>query len=83
MSNFNPINYGAKADGRTVDTKAIQAAIDAALDNGGGNVVLRSGKNYISGSLILKTNVFLNVEQGAMLKASTVGDALPTNQSKC
>ncbi len=72
MTIFDPITYGATADGKTVDTKPIQAAIDAAYENGGGTVVFLSGKKYISGSLVIKSHVFLEMEAGSYLKASTV-----------
>ena len=45
---FYPENFGAKADGKTNDVKAIQEAINEAEKNGGGRVVLSSGKTYYS-----------------------------------
>jgi len=67
---YNVFEYGAKGDGITKDTGAIQAAINKCYANGGGRVVLPGGKTYLSGSIILKSNVNLHVEQGAVLKAS-------------
>ena len=72
MSFFDPISHGAEADGRTLDTEGIQAAIDEAYANGGGTVLFRSGRTYISGSLVLKTSVWLHVEQGSLLQHSGV-----------
>ena len=43
---FYPETYGAAGDGKTNDCTAIQKALDAAFKNGGGTVVLASGKTY-------------------------------------
>jgi polygalacturonase len=72
MSYFDPLDYGAKADGEKVDTAACQAAIDAAYANGGGTVIFRSGKQVLAGSLILKDNVWIHMEPGSTLKCSGV-----------
>ena len=40
---FNIVNYGAIADGKTMNTTAIQSAIDAANKNGGGRVFIPEG----------------------------------------
>jgi polygalacturonase len=63
-------DYGAIADGRTLDTAAIQAAIDRAARFGGGVVVLSSG-TYVSGTIHLRSNITLRVLAGASLQAST------------
>ncbi|MCH5378143.1 MAG: glycoside hydrolase family 28 protein, partial [Planctomycetes bacterium] len=61
--------YGAVGDGDTLDTAAIQEAIDAAAEAGGGTVLLRRG-TFLSGTLVMKSNVSLDIEAGAVLRAS-------------
>ncbi|MDD4014476.1 MAG: glycosyl hydrolase family 28 protein [Petrimonas sp.] len=66
---WDPYDFGAKGDGKTIDTKAIQTAIDNCYFNGGGKVVLNSG-TFVSGTIILKSNVCLHIEAGATLLGS-------------
>ena len=67
---FYPEDFGALADGKANDCKAIQDAIDKAFENGGGTVVLTSGKTYFSDSIQLKKNVELHLQKGSRLKAT-------------
>src|SRR5512133_2901276 len=68
-SQLNVRKLGAKGDGKTFDTPAIQKAIDQAFDAGGGVVDIPSGK-FLIGTLILKDNVELHLQPGAMLLGS-------------
>lgn len=70
MLYYFPENYGAVADGVCDDAKAIQSAIDQASNNGGGTVVLESGKIYYSSSIVMKKNVELHLQKGSRLKAT-------------
>lgn len=61
--------YGAVADSKTVNTKAIQAAVDACAAAGGGRVVVPAG-TFVSGSIFLKSNVDFHLSPGAVLRGS-------------
>ena len=67
---YNVLNYGARGDGVSSDTAAIQAAIDACCSAGGGKVVLPGGRVYRSGALVLRSNLEFHLEMGAILKGS-------------
>ena len=66
---FNILDYGAVADGKTLNTQAIQAAIDACFYAGGGRVVIPSGI-FKTGTVWLKSGVELHLEINATLLAS-------------
>jgi len=61
--------HGASGDGVRLDTKAIQAAIDACARSGGGTVLFAAG-TYLSGTIVLRNNVTLQLEAGAVLRGS-------------
>ena len=71
-------HYGATGDGSTIDSSAINRAIDAASALGGGTVYFPAGI-YASYSIRLKSNITLFLDQGAVLLAApTPHDGLPT-----
>jgi polygalacturonase len=69
-NDYNIIDYGAKPDSKTLNQDFIQKAIDSAFINGGGRVVIPGG-TFLTGSIILKSNVELHLEEGAVLLGST------------
>ncbi|MBI2498404.1 MAG: right-handed parallel beta-helix repeat-containing protein [Opitutae bacterium] len=66
---FDVRAHGATGDGKTLDTAAINAAIDAAAANGGGTVFFPAG-NYLSFSIRLKSHVALYLDMGATIVAA-------------
>ncbi len=76
-TDYNILDYGAKADTTVLSTQAVQRAVDACSAAGGGRVVVPAG-NYKIGTLVLKNHVCLYLEQGATLFGSTsLNDYLP------
>lgn len=65
--------YGAVGDGKTLDTAAINKAIEAAATAGGGTVYFPAG-TYLSFSIHLKSNIALHLGHGATLLAATPGE---------
>lgn len=63
-------DFGAVGDGKTLDTAAIQGALDAAASKGGGAVLIPSGE-YVTGSLVLKSHTTLHLDAAATLLGST------------
>jgi hypothetical protein len=61
--------YGVVGDGVTLDQEAIQQGIDACHQNGGGTLFFPAGE-YLTGTLVLKSQVTLYLGSGAVLKAS-------------
>ncbi len=66
---YNISSYGAKNDGKTINTPAIQKAIDDCYKGGGGKVVIPPGE-FVTGTIILKSGINLHLEQGARLLGS-------------
>jgi polygalacturonase len=66
---YNASFFGIKSDGKTLNTKSIQYAIDFINSNGGGRLVFTVGK-FLTGSIYLKSNVTLHLEEGAIILGS-------------
>jgi polygalacturonase len=68
-SAFNVLDFGAKGDGVTKDTAAIQKALDACATAGGGTVVLPAGM-FLTGSLVIGADTTLKLADSANLLGS-------------
>src|SRR5690348_14160226 len=68
-SHFDVKAFGATGDGKTVDTPAINRAIEAAAEAGGGTVFFPAG-SYLSYSIRLKNKVTLNLSSGVVIVAA-------------
>lgn len=66
---YNVLDHGAKPDGKTLSTAALQQAIDAAAAGGGGTVRFPAG-TFLSGALRLNSRVTLLLDEGATLLGS-------------
>lgn len=66
---FAVTDLGAVGDGVTLNTRAIQAAVDACAQAGGGTVVIPPGR-FLSGAIFLKPDVHLRLDKGAVLRGS-------------
>lgn len=73
---FNVKDFGAVGDGIAKDTRAIQAASDAAYANGGGVVTIPAGR-YLTGALFFRNGVDLDIEEGATLVSTVETDDFP------
>ena len=67
---YNASLFGIKSNGTTMNTTAIQKAIDYIHEQGGGRLVFYVGR-YLTGSIELKSNVTIHLNEGAVLLGST------------
>lgn len=67
---YKASDFGAKADGKTLNTCTIQKAIDFIHESGGGQLIFEAG-SYVTGSVYLKSNVTLHLVDGATILGST------------
>ncbi len=66
---YNASMFGAKSNGTTLNTNSIQKGIDYISENGGGRLVFYVGR-YLTGTIYLKSNVTIHLEEGAILVGS-------------
>ncbi|PZP45359.1 MAG: endopygalactorunase, partial [Pseudopedobacter saltans] len=79
---YNASLFSIYADGQTNNTKSIQKAIDFIHENGGGRLVFYVGR-YLTGTIFLKSNVTIKLEEGAVLVgASSLYDYNSKNYPK-
>jgi len=69
-------DHGAVADGQTLNTKAIQSAIDLCMSHGGGTIVVPQGI-FLSGAIFLKQGVNLQIEKNGVLKGTVNPEDYP------
>jgi len=72
---------GAVKDGKTINTVAIQVAVDECAANGGGTVLVPAGV-WLTGSIELKSQVTLQLDAGATLRGSSSLSDYPANGFK-
>ena len=73
---FNILNYGAVADGLTLNSAAINKTIEACAKNGGGTVVVPRG-SFVTGPIIMKSNINLHLDKGALIIYTSDFDQYP------
>ena len=69
MKKYNVVDFGAVADGKALNTKAVQKAIDVCYKNGGGTVVFPAG-NFVLSTVFLKSNVQIELSDNTVILGS-------------
>ncbi|MCM8772548.1 MAG: glycosyl hydrolase family 28 protein [Candidatus Omnitrophica bacterium] len=69
MSTYRITEFGVRPDGKTINTEKIQKAIDTCYKNGGGRIIFQPGI-YKTGTIFLKSNVELYLENGSKIIGS-------------
>ena len=81
---YNILDYGAVGDGKTLNTKAIQEAVNKCAGAGGGTVYIPAGGAFVSGTVHLLDNVHILFENGAILLGSNhINDFDPIEEISC
>ena len=78
---FDVTRYGAKGDGKTKNTEAFRAAIEACGKAGGGRVLVPAG-TFLTGALTLLSNVNLEIAKGGTLRFSTDAKDYPLTYTR-
>jgi polygalacturonase len=78
---FNVREHGAAGDGQTLDSGALQTLIDFCAERGGGTVYLPAGQ-YLTGSLVLRSNMTLHLDAGAVILGSVNPEDYPVIHSR-
>ena len=79
---YNASLFGIKSNGTTLNTSSIQKAIDYIHSEGGGRLVFYVGR-YLTGSINLRSNVTIQLNEGAVLLGSTNPYDYPIDSSYC
>ena len=81
---YNILDYGAIGDGKTLNTNAIQEAVNKCAEAGGGTVYIPADGKFVSGTVHLLDNVHILFENGAMLLGSKdISDFEPIEEIAC
>lgn len=75
-NSVNILDFGAKSDGETLNTEAINKAIEACSKLGGGRVVIPAGF-WLTGPIVLQDNINLHIESGALVLFTSDFKAYP------